>query len=485
MTLLKLSTLFLLLLLTTVVSSQSIVDIIDQTEKAAFETRAYNSANLNTGQASGFFLSGDGLAITMGYIFEKADSAVITLRNGRTYQVERIISIHPQTNLALIKVEQSRQKSFNYLFPAKQSFKLKEELLFFTHPKESEDGMTISGVTELCNFPLIKRTGFINGTYKHYSSGAPAINRKGEVCGIINVSSNGKHKILYNTYLLNDTNWININMPLKGITSYQNKRELLRKHISQGILNICRKQYIEAAKGLSKHIKKHPKDDYAYSLRAYARHYYQNLVGCREDIARSLELNPNNYLSYYFQALFDIGLEKPKDAKINLELCLSRKEDFAPAITQLTMINYQINGDVRGAFDWYTKAINSDSLASEAYYERALLRVKHSDDQEATLADINKTIYLDPNKPGIYSIRGSIEFANKNYLSAINDFDQAIERDINDVHAYFNRGIAQYNIGLHSKACRDWRQAGNLGHYDAFKYISRYCKGVKRNVYNK
>ena len=474
-------TIFFVLFVGVSTYSQSIVDVINKTEKAAFEVNAYNSANSVTGTASGFFLSSDGLAITMGYIFEKADSAVITLRNGRTYQVKRLVSIHPQTNMALIKVEQTRQKPFNYLLPSKQSFRKKEELLYFTHSFESDDGMTLSTVNNLTNFPLIKRTGLIEGSYFVNSAGAPAINRKGELCGVINVSSNGMHKILYNTYLLNDTNWVNINVPVKEIVSNANKSTLLSPYVSQSLLNICCKQYIEAAKMLSKHIKKHPNDTYAFDLRAYARYHYQNAVGCEEDMKRSIELNPNGYLSYYFQSLFNLDNKKLKEAKINLELCLTHKKDFSPALTRLSMLNLDRNGDVRAAYNLLTKAIEADSLNAQAYYERARLRIKHSNDEDAALADINKTIYLDSDQPGIYCIRATIYFSKKDFLPAINDFDLAIEKDVNDVHARLNRGMAYYNIGLHREACRDWDKAGELGSYEAFKYISRYCKNVKSN----
>ncbi len=485
MKLLRYCRIFFVLFFSATTYSQSIIDIIDQTEKATFELQTYNSAKLITGTASGFFLSNDGLAITMGHIFENADSAVVTLRNGRKFQVRRIISVHPQSNMALIKVEQVRQKPFNYLLPSRQSFRKKEELLYFTHPLESEDGMTISPVNDLIYFPHIKRTGLIEGSYSINSAGAPAINRKGELCGVINVSSNGMHKVLYNTYLLNDTNWVNINVPIDKISSSQNKKELLSRYISQGILNICRLQYIEAAKGLSRHIKKYPNDDYAHNLRAYARYHYQNMVGYREDIKRSINLNPDGYLSYYFQSLFDFSDGNPKEAKINLELSLTRKNDFSPALTLLAMFNLESNGDVRTAYDWLSRAIKADSLYGQAYYERARLHLKHSDNQEATLEDINKAAYLDPDQPGIYSIRGTIHFSKQDFLPAIDDFDRAIEKDINDVHAWFNRGVAHYNIGLHQKACYDWDKAGRLGNYDAFKYISRYCKNVKRNVYKR
>ncbi|MBK3516290.1 S1 family peptidase [Carboxylicivirga marina] len=465
--------------------SQSIVDIINTTEKAVFEARAYNSADLQTGMASGFFLSADGLAITMGYIFEKSDSAVITTRSGRTFEVEKVISIHPHSNLALIKVEQLRQKTFSFLMPAKQTFKQNEELLFFTHPLESDDGMTIGPVNDLSYFPYLSRTGLIDGSYFIHSAGAPAINNKGQLCGIVNTSRNGLHKLLYNTYLLNDTNWININLPVKKIAHYQHKRDKLNHSFSQSILNIVCEQYIEAAKSLSRYIKKHPEEDVAYCLRAYARYHYQNLVGSREDLKICQEINPDGFLQYFFKAIFDVAQDKDDEARVNLNVCLDKKVDFAPAISQLASLNFEQNKDVKTAFNWFTSAINSDSLLAEAYYERARLRMQHSSDEEATLEDINKTIYLDPDQPGIYSIRGTIYFSKQDYLPAIRDFDSAIEKDIKDVHAWFNRAIAHYNLGLHQKACYDWDQAGKLGNYEAYKYISRYCKNVKRNVYGR
>ncbi|TRX71246.1 serine protease [Carboxylicivirga sp. M1479] len=481
----KLKITFCFILLASIVKGQSIVDIINSTERTVFEASAYNEVDLPVGRASGFFLSADGLAITMGHVFEKADSAVVTLRNGRTFEVEKIVSLHTQSNMALIKVAQNRQRPFQYLLPAKQTFKQNEELLFFTHPQESEDGMTIAPVEDLSYFPYLSRTGIIDGSYYVHSAGAPAINRSGRLCGIINVSQNGMHKVLYNSYLLNDTNWVSLNLPIDEISHNQHKRDLLNANMSQSILNLVCEQYIEAAKKLSKYIKKHPESDVAYSLRGFARYHYQNMMGCREDMKMSTTINPDGFLQYFFSGLFSLNQQKDAEARINLELSLSRKNNFAPAICQLALLDFETNKDVRSAFNEYSRAIDADSLLAQAYYERARLRMNHSSDEEATLNDINKSIYLDPDLPGIYSLRGTIYFSKQDYLPAINDFDVAIEKDIKDVHAWFNRGIAHYNVGLHSKACYDWNEAGKLGNYEAFKYMSRYCKNVKRNVYGR
>ncbi len=465
------------------IQAQSLVEIIDKTEKAAIEVRTYNSADLLTGSASGFFISADGLAITMGGIFEGADSAVVTLRNGRTLEVERIISVHPPSNMALVKVNHVRQKSFNFLFPSKQSFRHNEELLLYTHPNESEDGMILSKVRGLKYFPFVSRSGLLEGSYHTSSAGAPAINTKGEFCGIVNVSRNGKYKVLYNNYLLNDSSWVNINVSVDEVNQYINKTDYLKTELSQAILNIMCDQHIESAKCLSKYIKRHPLDEIAHSLRAYSRFQYQNMVGSREDLKYCQEFDPEGYLQYYVKGLIEEASEKDNEARINFSLCMDRNPDFAPAISELALLNLEEYNDVRAANALFTMAIESDSLYAPAYYQRAKLRMRYSSNEETTLEDINRTIYLDPELPGIYSLRGTIYFTKKDYLPSIRDFDRAIEKDIKDVHAWFNRGVAYYNVGLHEKACYDWEKAGKLGNYEAYKYISRYCKNVKRNVY--
>ncbi|WP_439182023.1 trypsin-like peptidase domain-containing protein [Carboxylicivirga taeanensis] len=484
MTTTKLKILLLLVACPTLLFSQSKMDIINNSEKAVFDVRTYNSNKQLTASASGFFISSDGLAITMGQVFEKADSAVITLRGGKKVEIERILSVHPNSNMVLIKVKPTRQKTFSYLIPAKQSFTNNEELLIFTHPLESPDGMTLAPVKNLSYFHYISRVGIIDGPFTSLSAGAPAISDKGLLCGILNVSDNGSHKILYSSHLLNDSNWVNINRPFRN-TWRPTIQPLFNSLLSQSLLNISCHEYVEAAKNLSQHIKTHPRDYKAHCLRAYARFKYENLTGSRADFELCQELNPNGFLHPYYQGLFQLTEQKNSEARNSFETCLDRKLNFAPAIIQLARLNYESNKAAQTAFEWYSAAIEADSLLAEGYYERALLRMKHSSSMDGTLNDIDKAIYLNPDLPGLFSIRGAIHFKEKDYLPAISDLDLAIEKDPTDVHAWFTRGMAHYNIGMHEKACYDWDKAGRLGNYEAFTYLSRYCKGVKLDSYDR
>lgn len=465
-------------------SGQSLMQTIEKTEKAVFEITGYNNNGAQTGTGSGFFISSDGLAITVGSILEKADSAMITTRNGRDYKIERIVATHPHSNLTLVKVQQTRQKGFSYLIPAKQSFKEFEELLVFTHEQETEQGTSLARMGEINYFPFIKRCGIINASYGTMSHGAPVINQKGELTGIINGLSNDNNKIVYNSHLLNDTSWFTINKQTRELQFYPQKSIHLNSHLSQSIIQYLTGQYMESAKTISRHLKSCPNDAVAYSLRGITRHRYKNSVGSREDFQTAISKNANCHYAFYFKALVNLDTNNPKEAQINLDLCLSRMPTFAPAIVEATKLKFNQNKDTRWAMEQYTKAVENDSLYADAFYERARLVLQYFNNTELSGKDINQAIYLNPNLAGVYSIRGTIKFSNEDFLDAINDFNKALEKDPEDVYAYFNRAVAQYNIGLKENACKDWQKAGELGNYKAFRYISRYCNEVRRGYYD-
>lgn len=112
------------------------------------------------------------------------------------------------------------------------------------------------------------------------------------------------------------------------------------------------------------------------------------------------------------------------------------------------MLRYQI-GDYLGAIDSFTKAIKENP---------------------------NTTDYL------IYSQRGIAYSKSGKYSEAITDFTKSLSMkptnvmDYSDwVKNYFNRGVAYYNNNNTSSACKDWRQAYDLGYGSASTYLNSYC----------
>ena len=57
-----------------------------------------------TGQGSGFFISGDGYAVTNNHVVQNAESVKVTTDDGKSYNA-KVIGTDPRTDLALIKVD--------------------------------------------------------------------------------------------------------------------------------------------------------------------------------------------------------------------------------------------------------------------------------------------------------------------------------------------------------------------------------------------
>jgi serine protease Do len=60
--------------------------------------------NFTMGQGSGFFISGDGYAVTNNHVVDKAESVEVTTDDGKVYTA-KVIGTDPRTDLALIKVD--------------------------------------------------------------------------------------------------------------------------------------------------------------------------------------------------------------------------------------------------------------------------------------------------------------------------------------------------------------------------------------------
>ena len=71
-----------------------------------------------TGQGSGFFISPDGFAVTNNHVVDGADKVEVTMDDGKTFTA-KVIGTDPRTDLALIKVEGSKDFPFAKLSDSK------------------------------------------------------------------------------------------------------------------------------------------------------------------------------------------------------------------------------------------------------------------------------------------------------------------------------------------------------------------------------
>jgi serine protease Do len=100
-------------------------------EGATPEQRRAPREHLVTGQGSGFFISGDGYAVTNNHVVDKAETVQVTADDGKTYTA-KVIGTDPRTDIALIKVD--GRSDFPYVRLAEKSPRIGDWVLAVGNP---------------------------------------------------------------------------------------------------------------------------------------------------------------------------------------------------------------------------------------------------------------------------------------------------------------------------------------------------------------
>ena len=221
---------------------------------------------------------------------------------------------------------------------------------------------------------------------------------------------------------------------------------------------------------------------------------------------KSLELDPYNSNTYYYQSLnFSLTMQNPEK---KLEL-LTKAIDFANSIEfhssfekiakayfhrGLTrkMILLKLNNLHNNSFNDkkylmeeisdYTIAIKFDPKYSDAYYERGLLKNnKLLNDSIGAYEDFNKAIQTNTSNGNAYIERGYIKlFYFNDGNGAIDDLIKSTKLETDFYHpkekTYTAIGIGLIELGEKNEGCKYLSKAGELGYEDAFNQISIYCK---------
>jgi tetratricopeptide (TPR) repeat protein len=114
-------------------------------------------------------------------------------------------------------------------------------------------------------------------------------------------------------------------------------------------------------------------------------------------------------------------------------------------------------GKFEAALKDYNKAIRNDPLFYKTYTNRANIRYRLGDIEEA-LEDLNTSIKIHPNAVAYYN-RGNIKFNTGDFTGAVSDYSKAADFNQNHAPTYYNRGNASYKLGYFEEAIADYQTA--------------------------
>ena len=93
---------------------------------------------------------------------------------------------------------------------------------------------------------------------------------------------------------------------------------------------------------------------------------------------------------------------------------------------------------------------------------------------------INKAIEIDNSNHAAYATRAYIRYYLLNYESALKDSNISIEMNSSVAIKYYHRGYILLKMNKKEEACKDWKQASDMGYFPAKESIRIYCKKIDK-----
>lgn len=185
-----------------------------------------------------------------------------------------------------------------------------------------------------------------------------------------------------------------------------------------------------------------------------------------------------NFEAFYYRAYSYKGLDSLSIALTDLDKGINILPEYLNAIQVRAQIKY-IVGDFPGTISSARQLISFNPQNSLAYHLIGLSK-QNLGDYEGSIRALDKCIQINPDDDKAYVNRGGAKGSLKDYTGALNDFTIVIEmisekgKDSNENLglAYYNRAIANLNLGRISESNNDVKKAADLGNKNAIESLN-------------
>lgn len=180
-------------------------------------------------------------------------------------------------------------------------------------------------------------------------------------------------------------------------------------------------------------------------------------------ISANIILNNQNPDLYFYRGIEYALVQDYSSAIDDLNMAVSMKSDFAIAYFARANIRYK-----------YVDYLRNENKETSSDLKNNYAENDYKFDVELIMRDFDKVIELQPDFPFSYYNKANILVSIKDYQSAINLYNKAIEVDGDFAEAFFNRGLTYIFIGEDARGLADLSKAGELGIYSAYSLIQQF-----------
>lgn len=206
---------------------------------------------------------------------------------------------------------------------------------------------------------------------------------------------------------------------------------------------------------------------------------FNELEKAKQDFREAYNLNPESA-----DLLFDLGYLEYLEGENQLALEYYTKASKLNSRNPATYVNlgnlYAMMGDSKTAIDNYSKALVLDTTDGIAYYNRANEKMLHGDFAGA-IEDYENSLLIDSLNISTLFVLAEVKIKVNDVSGALNNYNQILNLDSTSAKAFYFRGSTEILLEKFDKACPDFKKAGELGYFDAYEMIKKYCDPKKKS----
>lgn len=186
---------------------------------------------------------------------------------------------------------------------------------------------------------------------------------------------------------------------------------------------------------------------------------------------KAVKLDPHNYKAWYNKGVLEFRTGKVKDALASFNHCLSLNA-YEPAYFSRAVLYVQ-TGKLPEALADAEKTLETQPDNARAWYIKGYCLERR--DERTTAIDCYTTaIKLDNSEALFYKRRGICLANSGNYGAALADIDKSISLDPGSGEAFYYRGAIKYN--LKTSPCPDLKTAAAKGYSVPPEVLQQMCK---------
>ena len=181
--------------------------------------------------------------------------------------------------------------------------------------------------------------------------------------------------------------------------------------------------------------------------------------------------NPQDAKTYYVRGLSRFDKGDLSGAVEDFTQAIQTQSDYPEAYFYRGLAYFDLRQMQKSIAD-YSKAIALNAGYVDAYYNRGLV-LSEMGDKPGAITDYTQVIRQDNTFARAYNNRGVLLSELGDQKQAIDDFNQALEINPGGANTYFNRGLALFRINNDRSALADYTQAIQLFPNYAKAYANR------------